>query len=130
ANEPTRPVEGRLTGGFKYAPPPAATRGRGDRESSPDIRIATAKIERAESDRSSAENRAALATASVALGRYDRAIELLETALADRPDNARWLSDLSAAYLASFKASGRTDNVPKALDSAGRAFRIDPSLRE
>ena len=93
ASEPTRPVEGRLTGGFKYAPPPpaAATRGPGEREVSPDVRIAAAKIEKMARENDTPQNHAALAVAYLSLGQPEKAVQALEDA-ASQERNAAVLS--------------------------------------
>ena len=45
AKEPARPVEGRLAGGFAYAPPPPVTRGSSTREMSPEVRFAAGNLQ-------------------------------------------------------------------------------------
>lgn len=123
ANEPTRPVEGRLTGGFKYAPPPSRMRGPRDREVSHDIRIAAANIEKLAATEYTPENEAALGVAYLALGDFDKAVPALERAVELEPGNPRFQSDLSAAYLA--RAQGPDDGA-RAL-SAARAATAVPS---
>lgn len=130
AGEPTRPVEGRLTGGFKYAPPPSPTRGAGDREVSPDVRIAAARIEQIVRADDSSANRAALGIALLAVGDSGRAIEALEAAAQREPGNAQWQSDLAAAYLARAGRLGRVEDLQRALDSADRAIKAQPALAE
>lgn len=95
ANEPTRPVEGRLTGGFKYAPPPPTTRGETERVLSPDVRIAVANIQKQPAD--SPRHDAALATAALVSGECDKALSMLETSLRKEPADPAALNDLSAA---------------------------------
>src|SRR5205814_1956710 len=85
ANEPTRPVEGRLTGGFEYAPPPSPTRGPGDRALSPEVQIAVAAMERASLERPSAGGSRTLGVAYLIDGNLDDAIRALERACADQP---------------------------------------------
>jgi len=130
ANEPTRPAEGRLTGGFKYAPAPSPARGPSDRRPSPDVRIAAARIEKAALERDVPENEAALGIAYLTLGEFDKAIEALDDAASQRPTNAKYQNDLSVAYLARAKGLDRADDLPKALESAERAIKIDPALIE
>jgi len=60
ANEPTRLAEGRLSGGFKYAPPPVPTRGAGEANVATRVRIAAAKLEQEARERSTPRTRAAL----------------------------------------------------------------------
>lgn len=130
ANEPTRPVEGRVTGGFKYAPPPSQTRGPGETERSPEIRIAAARIEKAEAERTSSRAKDALGVAALILGMNERAIAALEDATAQEPDRADWQSDLAAAYLASFRTGRKPEHLPKALNAAETAVRLNPQLVE
>jgi CHAT domain-containing protein len=130
STEPTRPVEGRLTGGFKYAPPPSPTRGPGDREMSPDVRIAAAQIEKLAREKDTPENRAALGIAYLTTGDPDKAVEALEEAVAQRSDNDQYQTDLAAAYLARAGRQNRADDLPKALAAAERAIAINPARLE
>src|SRR5262245_1145478 len=93
ANEPTRPAEGRLTSGFKYAPAPAPARGPTDRRPSPEVRIAAARIEKVALSRETPENEAALGVAYLTLGEFDKAIEALDDGASQRPNNAKYQSD-------------------------------------
>lgn len=130
ANEPTRPAEGRLTGGFRYAPPPSPTRGAGDRDVSPDVRIAAAKIEKLAAQSPSVEHTAAFGLALLALGDVDRAIASLEAAVAAQPANGLFQSDLAAAYLARASRFGRPDDFTRALAAAEQASVADPDRVE
>lgn len=130
ANEPTRPVEGRLSGGFKYSPPPSMTRGLRERPVSPDVRIAAAKLARLAAEADTPSNRAAMATAYLAVGDVDRAITALESAVAQDPQRAAFHSDLSAAYLVRASRSGQTAHAQRALSEAETAIRLSPSLPE
>jgi anti-sigma factor RsiW len=97
-DESTRPVQGRLTGGFKYAPPPPITRGPGSRDWRPETRAAIASVERNTTvpDR---ERRVAAGIASLVGGRLDDALATLAESARLDPLNATLQSDLSAAYL-------------------------------
>jgi tetratricopeptide (TPR) repeat protein len=130
ANEPTRPVEGRLTGGFRYASPPSPTRGAGDRDVPPEILIAAAKLEQVERDHDTPENQAALGVAYLAVKEYDKAVDALERAAAREPENARFHSDLAAAYLARGSAGNGPDDWSKALAEADLAIERQPDLIE
>jgi tetratricopeptide (TPR) repeat protein len=130
ANEPTRPVEGRLTGGFKYASPPSPTRGAGDGEMSPEILIAAATLERAERDHDTPANLAAAGVAYLAVKEYDKAVDALERAAARQPANAQFHSDLAAAYLARGSAGSRPDDWSKARAEAELAIAKQPDLLE
>jgi tetratricopeptide (TPR) repeat protein len=130
ANEPTRPVEGRLTGGFKYGPPPSPTRGPGDRNVSPDVRIAAAKIEKMARADDTPQHRAALGLAHLALGDLDKAVEALEDATQQQSGNAQFQSDLAAAYLARARWRDRAEDWARALAAADRAIKADPRRTE
>ncbi|HET9386212.1 MAG TPA: zf-HC2 domain-containing protein [Gemmatimonadales bacterium] len=126
ANEPTRPLEGRLAGDFSYAPAPALIRGlRGaaDLTVSPDVRIAAATIEKAAQERDTPDRVAVLGVAFAATGDLDRAVVSLERAVAREPGNARFQNNLSAVYMA------RAQYI-LALTAAERALAADPRLRE
>lgn len=130
AQEPTRPVEGRLSGGFKYAPPPSATRGGADRSVSPDVRIAAAKLAKRATEADTASNRAAMATAYLAVGEVERAVSALESAVSQDPNRADFHSDLAAAYLARAARSGQPADVQRALASAEAAIALNPAQPE
>jgi tetratricopeptide (TPR) repeat protein len=130
AGQPTRPVEGRLTGGFKYAPPPSPTRGPGDRDVLPDVRIAAARLEQAASVQEPTPSALAdFGVALLALGDVNKAIDSLERAVAQRPD-ARYESDLAAAYAARARRQGSSTDWQKALAAAERALKANPDLIE
>jgi tetratricopeptide (TPR) repeat protein len=126
ANEPTRPVEGRLSGGFKYAPAPSASRGAADRNPSPEVRIAAAKIEQLAREDANGEHDGVLGTALITVGRSEDAIAALTRATAKEPSNAALLADLSSAQL------NRCPRDPAAcgaaLDSTDKALRLDSAF--
>jgi CHAT domain-containing protein len=124
SNEPTRPVEGRLTGGFKYAPPPTPRRGT-ERELSPELRIAAARLEMLAKQRMTPDVEEALGVAYISIGDLDRAIVTLSVAAAQARSSAI-LADLAAAYL----ARRETDDDARALDAAERAATTSPSCEE
>jgi CHAT domain-containing protein len=129
ANEPTRRVEGRLSGGFKYAPPPALPRGSGAREVSPDVTIAVANIEKLAKQRDTPINLAALGVAYMVSGQLDQAIDAISEA-ARRDESARFQNDLSAAYLARARWNHRAEDWVNALAAADRAIARDPLRSE
>jgi tetratricopeptide (TPR) repeat protein len=129
ANEPARPVEGRLAA-LSYAPPPSPTRGPGDREPSPDVRIAAAKIEKVGRESDTPQTAAALGLAYLTSADWDRAIASLESAVRRKPDSASFHNDLAAAYLARARAQNRTEDLSKALAAAERARQLRPDLVE
>jgi len=126
--EPTRPIEGRLSQPFPYAPAPPLNRGEGARQVSPDLRIAAAAIEKLARDEETPERLAVSGVASAVLGDFDRSVSALERATQLEPDNARYLSDLSAIYLARASLGRSPDDYMKALASAVRARSIDSTL--
>jgi len=130
ATEPTRLAEGRLSGDFKYAPPPAPTRGAGDRPVSTRVRIAAAKLEQEAHERSTARVRAALGVADLALGDLDGAIQSLESAAAQEPSNAQFQNDLAVAYLARARRRGAASDWTGARTAAERAASDNPALVE
>jgi tetratricopeptide (TPR) repeat protein len=126
AKEPTRPVEGRLTGGFAYGPPPPVMRGGASQEVSPGVRIAAANIQNRAGD--DAHSREAAGLASLVSGNVDAAIASLEAAAAKDAGDAAIEANLAAAYLARAETSGGREDLQKALDAADRALRRDASL--
>ncbi len=128
ASEPNRPAEGRISGGFPYAPAPPVTRGGAGTELSPDVRIAVARIESV-SERS-ARSLWALGVAHLASRNLDPAVQALGDAAGLDPNNAELRSDLSAAYLA--RGRDRSDNgdLERALVAADRALTLQPDLAE
>lgn len=130
ADEPTRPVEGRLSPPFAWAPAPAVTRGTGEAGLSPDIRIAVAEAELGVRDDGSTTATWTLGLARLAGRDFDGAIEALEQAVVADGSSSRLLSDLAAAYLARLKAGGAAEDASRALAAADRALAIDARLPE
>jgi hypothetical protein len=133
ANQPTRPVEGRLMGGFAYAPPPSPMRGGTDRfgrRLSTDVEVAAARIAQQAEGNTSPRARAALGVALIVMGEVDEAITTLEQAAKDAPDDAAVQSNLSAAYLARARWWNHPEDWPKALAAAERAVALDPNAPE
>jgi CHAT domain-containing protein len=130
ANEPTRPVEGRLSGGFKYAPSPSATRGAEANRVSPDVRIAAAKLEKLASATNDPRAHAAVGAGYLAIRDYDKGVSELERAVAGAREVAAYQSDLSAAYLARARWRNRPEDWPRALAAAERAIRANPAQLE
>jgi tetratricopeptide (TPR) repeat protein len=130
ANEPTRPIEGRLSAGFTYAPAPSPTRGPGDREVSAAVRIAAAKIEELARADAAPERLAALGVAYLAVGDLELGIMSLEDAAAARPSDPSILNDLAAAYLSRARRGGRAEDLSQAASAADRAIRAAPLMLE
>jgi len=121
--EPTRPAEGRLTGGFDYAPPPAPLRGPRSPDVSPDVRLAAATLEKLAQERSTPAIDAALGAAYVAVHEVDKAIAHLEAAVGTQANNGYFENDLAVAYLVRARARDRAEDLPRALSAAERADR-------
>lgn len=130
-----RPVEGRLTGGFEYAPyregssrvteaqtPETNPEGsvRGPDEST----LVTAE------DEGSAARLRRVAVRQLLEGRVDQAVRKLERAVRLAPDDPRCLSDLAAARLDRARQTGDVYGLMLALEAASRAVEIDPRLEE
>jgi len=130
ANQPTRLAEGRLSGGFKYAPPPAPTRGAGDGTVATRVRIAAAKLEQEARERPTPSARAALGVADLAVGDVDGAVRSLEFAAALEPSNAQYQNDLAVAHIARARRRGAASDWADALEAAQRAVAANPALAE
>jgi tetratricopeptide (TPR) repeat protein len=120
AVEPTRPSTGRIAG-LPYAPAPAVVRGTARTNSSPDVRIAVARLEKRDRERSTPETRAALGVGYLATGDVDGAIEMLQRAANESPAPDTFC-DLAAAYL----ARQSPQDAARALDAARRGATIWP----
>src|SRR6185503_668168 len=94
---------------------------------SPAVLGAVARIrERAQAD-TSAEALGALGVTYIVSGDAAAAVKSLESASAQKPDDARLLSDLAAAYLVRAAQLDEPADIPKALESAERAIVLkDP----
>jgi len=127
-----RVIAPRLTGGFAHAPLRGAIRGGEPvvRTLSPDLRIAAALIEKQASPLGSAEALHARGIAALVTGEIDRAIIVLDQAVTARPDDARMLSDLAAAYLARADRDFKPEDLNRALASVNRALNADRTLPE
>jgi CHAT domain-containing protein/tetratricopeptide (TPR) repeat protein len=129
AAEGVRPVEGRLTGRFDWAPAPSATRGVSAAVPA-EVEIAAAKLRQAvERDRTPG-NLAAFATSRLFVGELDAAVGAFEEALALDDRSAAIWSDASSAYLARGASPSRSADLPRALEAADTAIAIDPLLAE
>ncbi|PYQ19310.1 MAG: hypothetical protein DMF81_22310, partial [Acidobacteria bacterium] len=118
-------VEPRLTGGFHHARLTVLRSGEtphGLDAESPAVLGAVARIrERAQGD-TSPEALGALGVTYLVSGDTVAAVKALESASAQKPDDARLLSDLSAAYLVRAAQLDEPADIPKALESAERAI--------
>lgn len=126
-----RPVEGRLTGGFRYGPLESPTRGA---EASTDWRVLAAAGRLDEDARGTEDARllGALGTAHLVTRQFDEAVKYFDQAIDIAPDDVLLRSDRTAALLArgdAAGADGAADYV-RALDDATRAVLKDPSRPE
>jgi tetratricopeptide (TPR) repeat protein len=129
-NAPDRPMVARLPGGFKYAPPRSPlrgagapgvmTRGAGASETSPDVRIAAAKIEKLAQQGGPGSFPEALGLAYLALGRPDRTVAVLE---GSPSPSTNALTTLAAAYL----TRGETGDAQRAVGAARKALDRSPA---
>jgi CHAT domain-containing protein len=127
-----RLVEGRLTGGFQWSPPPVVTRGAATRSGNVplNLQLAAARVARRAADDRSALNLAALGTTQLAMGHVQLAIETLEEAIGLDAGLGHAWSDLAVAYLARHTASSTAADVPRALDAIEHAMALGLAPRE
>jgi CHAT domain-containing protein/tetratricopeptide (TPR) repeat protein len=125
-----RATEGRLTGGFAWAPLDVATRGGNLVATLPRVQIAAAELDEAQRNGRSARTLAAYGTSRLVLRDWDAGVAALEEATGLAPDRADFWSDLASAYLARAAMPGRATDVPRALEAAETALALDSSLLE
>ncbi len=120
-------IEPRLTGGFRHGRLVTLRSGEASQglDAQPGaVLAAVARIrERAEGD-TSPEALGALGVTYLVSGDAAAAVKSLESASAQKPDDAGLLSDLSAAYLVRAKQAEEPADVPKALEAAERAIAL------
>jgi tetratricopeptide (TPR) repeat protein len=123
-----RTFEPRLTGGFAYGPV-TVTRGP-SAEPPPDVRIATAQIDKSAQAHRTPETLHVLGISYLVTGDVARAVSTLEEA-ANRPSpDAQVLSDLAAAYVVRATQANQPQDLAKALAAADRAAKANPKLAE
>ena len=128
----TRVIEPRMTGGFKYGAVKAPVRS-GESvldASSPDVRIAVARIEQKTETSRRPQDIAALGVAYLSVASVDRAVAALEESTDLPTPDPNGLSDLAAAYLVKGTEQKQSQDVAKALSAAERAVKGDPALAE
>lgn len=127
-----RSVLGRLTGGFPHAPLGAPSAGgQGGRAAETDrLLLTAAKIRESFGERETPSRLHDLGLSQLLAGRHDDATEALLAASREQPANARYLNDVAAVQLERARLGLRPDDLPRALASADRARRLDPSLNE
>jgi CHAT domain-containing protein len=127
-----RSVLGRLTGGLPHAPlgVPSAG-GQGGRAAETDrILLTAAKIRESFGERETPSRLNDLGRSQLLAGQYDAAAQALLAASREQPANAQYLNDVAAVQLERARLGLRPDDLPRALASADRARRLDPSLKE
>ncbi len=127
-----RSVLGRLTGGFPHAPLDASSAGGQDgRAAGTDrVQLAAGRIRESFGERETPSQLHALGVSQLLAGRYDDAAQSLLAASREQPANAQYLSDVAAVQIERARLGLRPDDLPRALASADRARRLDPSLKE
>jgi len=127
-----RSVLGRLTGGFPHAPLGVPSAGGQDGRVAGTDRVlfTSARIRESFGERDTPSRLHELGLSQLLAGRYDEAAHALLAASREQPGNARFLNDLAAVQLERARLGLRPDDLPRALASADRARRLDPSLHE
>jgi tetratricopeptide (TPR) repeat protein len=128
-----RMIEPRITGEFAYGPLRSAVRsGQSTRNaSSPDMRIASAKIEKVVERSRTPQTLAALGKALLATGEGEKAVPVLEEATSTAAPDPHALSDLAAAYLVrSEQKKDPAADLESAVSAADKAIKLDPTIAE
>ena len=127
AVEQTRLVEGRLTGGFPYAPPPSPTRARSEpRTQNLGLLAAVEARKSAAAADPTGDNLHALGVAQLLLGQYDEALETLARAVPLLSRNVQLQSDIASAYLARAATGVNRGDAEHAMAAADAALAIEP----
>jgi CHAT domain-containing protein len=133
ASEGRRTIDARLSGPFAYTAKTPVSRGEDDPNAPSSTLLEAARItnQRAKEDPTAANLHAA-GVGRLLIDQWEEAIETLEKAKEKEPKNARILSDLAAAYLASYRAKPedqkRSEDLRPALEYAKEATNADPTL--
>ena len=124
-----RPVEGRLTGGFKFGPIESPTRGV---QPGSDWRLRAAAGKLAEDAKGTDDARllGALGAAHLVSRDFEGAVKYLDQAINRAPEDALLRSDLAAALLARGEAHGDGEDLRNALVNANIALAKRPDLKE
>jgi CHAT domain-containing protein/Flp pilus assembly protein TadD len=125
----TRPIEGRLTGGFGYGEVRTP-----DRSLAPTGNLAlvaaAGEIQKRADTNPSAANLHAWGVAQLLVGRYDASVETLESVLMQQRQDPRVAADLGTARLARAGALDAPEDLPRALEAIEQALTLDPNLAE
>jgi len=119
-----REVEGRLTGGFSYAP---FSRTPATGKNAALLAVAGELQHAAQTDPTPA-NLQAYGAAQLLLGRTEDAVVTLQATPSEH--NATALADLGVARLALSSSTDRADELPRAAEALEQALAIDPRLPE
>ena len=128
----SRPVLGRLTGGFPHAPlggPSAGGQG-GQADEHRRVLLTAGKIHESFGERLTPSRLHAAGLAQLLSGQANEAVDALAAAVREQPANASYLNDLAVAQLERARLGVRPDDLPRALASATRAARLDPASTE
>ena len=125
----TRPVEGRLTGGFAYGEVRTPDRGAGATDNLA-LTAAAGELQKHADSSPTAANLHAWGVAQVLVGRYDAGVETLESVWMQQRQEPRVAADLGVARLARAAALDTPEDLPRALEALEQALTIDPDLRE
>jgi len=129
-----RTIEPRLAGGFAYGDLAQASTSRSGKgvetTTSPDIRIAAARLEKLAHDNHRPQVLGAFGVALLVVGQSNGAIDSLEEASQQSPHDSLLLTNLAAAYLVRAKDGARLDDVARAVSAAQRATGGSPTLAE
>jgi tetratricopeptide (TPR) repeat protein len=127
-----RTVEGRLTGGFAYAPLKPATRAGRAASGDEDFRLlaANGELQQRSIAEPTAVNRHAAGVGQLVVGDFESAVTTLEAVVEQEPTNAAYYNDLAAAYLARGRQRDSREDFSRARSAAKRAISLDPSLDE
>ena len=126
-----RLIEPRLSGGFRFGPLVAATRGGGGPNGSDlSLLAAAARAQAAAHAEPSAANRRALAAAQLLKGDVDAAVAGLEALVREVPADTAARNDLAAAWLVHGRQRGNEASYRAALDAANAVLAADPKSAE
>jgi tetratricopeptide (TPR) repeat protein len=120
-----RSVEGRLAGGFQYAPLTDVTRGSaGPASRNLSLLAAAGEIQKAAELDPSAEHMHALGVALMLIGDYDGSIRSLRAAIEQAPGVATYQTDLAASLIARGRTLGQPEDLAPALAAADQALQL------
>lgn len=123
-----RTFDGRVSGRGDYQPMAAPSRGVAAPARSWQALAAAARAREVCDRAPTAANLQAFGVAALQAASLDAAVQALEDAATADPSSATIQSDLAAAYLARGAAPGRAIDLPRAVEAADRARRLNPRL--